>query len=117
MLIIRKAQMDAFAAAALTERVCDHVKEFFPERCASFSSQDLRQFVATGIKKAALYGFNASPEVCQYVDLMFLLGDEFDTDPSLRWAANLLRKGGYTPELRMDLLFGAAIEHLEQKEA
>lgn len=117
MLIIRKVQMDSFAAAALTERVCDHVKEFFPEGCASLSPENFLQFVETGVKKAALYGFNASPEVCQYVDLMFLLGREFDTDPSLRWAANILQKPGYTPELRMDLLFGAAIEHLEQKEA
>jgi hypothetical protein len=73
--------------------------------------------VETGIRKAALYGFSASPEICQYVDLMFLLGREFDTDPSLRWAEDLLRRPGYTPELRMDLLFGAAVKHLERKEA
>lgn len=115
MLTIREAQMDAFAQAALRERLWEHVREFFPERCASFAPGGLQEFLDFGMRRASRYKFTGSAEICQYADLMFLLGPEFDTDPGLPWAQKILHHDGYTPELRMDLLFAAAVDHLQSE--
>ena len=72
------------------QRVYQHVREFFPNRCRELRPQGTREWIALGIERAAKYGFVLERDVCKYIDLMFHLGKDFDNDPLLPWVRPIL---------------------------
>ncbi len=107
-LPIRAEQYQAFVQASLQNfetRALAHLCEFFPEQCQSLGDAGLRRAVAYGIERARSYGISAESEVCQYLDLMFGLGPEFDCDPNLPWAAEILHRAD-EPAARVAQLYG-----------
>jgi hypothetical protein len=70
----------------------DHLRRFFPTQCAAVGEQGLRGIVLDGIERAAGHGVKSRVGICKYIDLMILLGREFETDPRFPSAANILRQ-------------------------
>jgi hypothetical protein len=113
MLVIRREQMQTLEAAQFTAWVTQHVQRFFPESCAKLGPAATAQAVADGLARAREYGFSEPADACRFVDMVFALGPEFDRDPALPWAAELLAADDVTdPTERMDLLTLATKNHL-----
>jgi hypothetical protein len=90
MLTIR-AEQTAALYDDLFERWMDgHLRRFFPSLCADRSAENLRDFVRAGIVKARRYGFVEPAGISGFVDLLLVLGETFDIDPALPWAAGVL---------------------------
>ena len=105
MLIIREAQMEALATAAVRRfetRVCSWLTATFPERCAELGADALRDLVQQGIKKAAGYGINQERDVAEFIALMVRLSPEFDALDTYAWTARLLRRAHVPAELRLE---------------
>jgi hypothetical protein len=93
MLSIRKEQMAVFEKVAegdFENRMLSHIKEFFPEQHGRFAESSLREFIHYGVDRAAAYGIELQPDVCQFIDLMLVFGRDFDHDPALPWASTIL---------------------------
>lgn len=93
MLTIRQQQLDALdrdMRKRFEQRMFAHVQQFFPQRCKALGEASVREWIGTGIARAAGYGVVAEVDVCRYIDVMFVFGREFDTDPQLPWAARIL---------------------------
>lgn len=93
MLTIRKEQMAVFrgpAVKAFEERMVAHLGRCFPKQCRALSEPELRETIQYGIKAAAKYGIIIERDVCRYIDLMVVLGRDFDRDPKLPWASSIL---------------------------
>ena len=115
MLIIRREQKDRCAAqvrAVFEERMLTHLEAVFGQRCESMGRAGVRQMVRHGIEQAGSYGISAEREVCKYIDLMFIFGEQYDVDPALPWAAEILNDEHETPP-KMERLFPAALEFIE----
>ena len=79
---------------------------------ARLDETDLSAFIAKGMRTARGYGFVTAEDICQYIDLMCALGPDFDRDPAISWARDLLTDPGIAePAVRMDLLVDAAHDH------
>ena len=92
---IRPEQMAVFAqneTEKFQDWIVEHLRRFFPEQCEAAGEQGLRRLVLDGIKCAAGYGIKSRRGVCKYIDLMVLLGREFETDQRFPAAANILRQ-------------------------
>jgi hypothetical protein len=70
--------------------------------------QNPQQFVRSGLKKAMSYGISYEENVQLYLECMVELGANFDTDPEILWASNILQNRNQTGEEKMD----AIEEHL-----
>ena len=95
MLTIRNAQMAAFAESLRNQferRMETHLRSRFPERAAAYSSANLTGLVRGGIKQAAHYGIELEPDIRRYLELSLEYGPEFDRDPKLPWAAEILNQ-------------------------
>jgi hypothetical protein len=93
MLKIRKEQMEVFRNGHLqkfADRMMIHLKKFWPEKCKSLGEKGLRDSIMTGIKNAEKYGIIIEYDVASYIDMMYALCFDFDTNPRTGWAGRIL---------------------------
>jgi hypothetical protein len=121
MLIIRKAQMTALRASALTRferQLTEHALKFAPRHAASLGDQQLQLCVHTAVSRARMRGFTLRGPVRLWVELTFMFGIEFDTDPQLHSFVNLLSRPStpnYSDQLsRADNLRMGAVDFTER---
>jgi hypothetical protein len=111
MLTIRKEQEEALGRDRLRRFVIQmeqHLRQFFPARCAELGDEAVREWIHHGIERAAVYGVVAERDVCKYIDVMFTCGREFDEDPKLPWAREILTAQPTYPRVKMDQLVATA---------
>lgn len=97
--------MDAFIRNQNGNWLREHLEKFFPARCTSLGPEGVASWMEYGKKKAAAYGFMQADEVCRYLDFMFALGRDFDTDSQYPWASTILNDQRIPDAgARMDLL-------------
>ena len=92
-MIIRKRQIEAFdeaVAESLECRVLAHLKRVLPRQCATLGEGEVRRRIRAGLAKAERHGFETDYDITRFVDLMFLLGPEFDTVGGVPWAGEVL---------------------------
>ena len=95
-------------------RMVRHVRTFFREPCLDLGDEGTRKAVAHGIRRAASYGIVAQRDVCQYINVMFTFGRNFDADPAQPWAARILGDESITnPSKKMDAVYNEALLHTD----
>ncbi len=116
-LVIRQAQLEAFAAAAeqgFERRLVKLLRQQFPDDCVDLGDDGVTEVVELGIQRAAAHGLQVEGDVCLFVAMMFLFGPEFDEDPALPWAARVLGDARLeTSGERIDALWAEAERQLE----
>ena len=84
MIVIRQNQLDSLLEAGLAEfenEMMAHSKEFSPRLTELLGDEQLRIAVGQAMDRAASYGFTYRGPIRLYIELMFLCGSDFDTDP------------------------------------
>ncbi|MDY6991875.1 MAG: hypothetical protein SVR94_04620, partial [Pseudomonadota bacterium] len=75
----------------------------------------LRKVIQYSVSQAEQYGLTTQREVCLYLNLMLLLGSDFDTDIQLPWAKQALKdETTISPYVRIKRLYDVAMIHLNQ---
>lgn len=109
---IRSEQIEGFSESAsksFENRMVVHLNKHFPQNCAALREPGVREAIGAGIQSAAKYGIVSERDVCKYINLMFAFGRDFDIDPKLPWASNILRTRVYkSPSDRMQALYETA---------
>ena len=116
MLVIRERQLEGMQEAALRrfdDDLYDHVQTYFPRHHRHLGGPQIRRFIAYGRARAAARGFTSERNICLYIDLMVMLGSNFDVDVRLPWAAAMLAEDEHET-LRIDRLANAAMDHLDR---
>jgi hypothetical protein len=117
MLTIRNEQFAVFSDAEVRKFeawVVAHLQRFFPAECAGLGGDpQLRDLVRHGIGRAAVYGVTRKADVSRYVDLMMLLGKDFDVDGRFEWASAILANPG-DGSAKMAALQEAAKDHFRR---
>src|SRR6266540_2596886 len=93
MLIIRPTQLNSFEEAALRhfeDEMVPHLAKFAPKHCQVIGEQAVRQAIRLGIGRARKFGLTNRGPVRFYIELMFMFGCDFDNDPQLDWANEVL---------------------------
>jgi hypothetical protein len=94
MLMIRKEQMQAFEKAAMAsfdQEMAIHCRKFSPHICEQIGDAMLRNTVQGAISRCAAYGFTNRGPIRLFIEMAFLFGSAFDTDPQFTWSAAILR--------------------------
>ena len=114
MLTIRDAQLDVLSRQPRVRFEADlarHVRRYFPHEC---ERGDVAGFVRMGIQRAAAHGFDAQVDTALYLNLMAMLGAEFDEDPQIPWAARGLDDPSIpSPSARLNGVYDRAVAFLE----
>lgn len=93
MLVIRGEQTEAFRQAArrnFEDLMADHLRAFAPVQSKILGDAQVRKVIRLGIERAGAHSLSGRGPVRLYLELMFMLGSDFDTDPQLPWAREVL---------------------------
>lgn len=121
MLTIRKGQMTAFQADALArfeQQLTEHALKFAPRHATSLGNQQLQLCVHTAVLRARERQFTLHGPVRLWIELTFMFGIGFDTDPQLQAFVNVLSQPS-TPDhgdqlRRADSLRTSAVNFAER---
>lgn len=71
-----------------------HSRDFSPRLCEALGEEQLRVAIRLAMARAGRYGFTLRGPIRLYIEMTFLFGSAFDTDPQYPWAAKALRAPG-----------------------
>jgi len=94
MLTIKKEQEKKFFDASFTSfenAMLSHVMTYYPNHYLMMKEPAIRQTIRVAFARAGKYGFDTQRNVCQYLNIMLILGSGFDQDPQYPWAEAMLK--------------------------
>lgn len=97
MLTIRRHQSAMFAQLAVDRFVGElsaHLREHLPRQFGALGEEGVREAIRYGIGRARSYRIESEAGVRVFVQLMFVFGPAFDSDPKLPWASRCLSGEG-----------------------
>jgi len=118
MWTIRQEQTEAFRQHHLQkfeDEMVEHLKKFSPQQCRVAGEPAVRQVIRMGIENGGKYGFTNRGPLRFYIELMFMFGSYFDTDPQYPWVNAVLNDAESVDQMvRADRLFNAMNEYLPE---
>jgi hypothetical protein len=103
------------AETEFEETMARFVRNAFPARCQALGDTGVRETIRYGYRRAAIHRFTRETDRSHFVELLFLLGQNFDQNPSLDWVQTILRDPAISdPSVRMARLWEAASQVLAQ---
>ncbi len=104
---IRREQLAALQVAyerQFCDRAVAYLRRQYPRVCAALEERSIRASVETALQKHATYRFDSEETLLAYLDLMYLLGFDFDRDPEKEWVRGTLTDFDLGPRTRLLLL-------------
>ena len=117
MLKIRKKQNNVLAKAAVKrfeDRVLVHLKKFWPDECKELTEKGVRESIRTGIENAKKYGIETEYDVARYIDLMYTLSSDFDSNTEISWPSEILNDTDMNARKKMDTLYERTEQELQR---
>ncbi len=118
MLKIRKKQYKELGKVTLKQfedEMVGHLKKYFPKYYEIYGEPLIRKVIQYGIARAESYGFVTKRDTPLYIDLMLLLGSQFDEDLQYPWATHILTDKAITePVARADQLYDRAMKFMDE---
>jgi hypothetical protein len=115
MLTIRQKQLDVLTDAHFEAALIQHAKRFFPDACALLGEEGVRETCRRGMERAQVHGLTEDTLISRYLDLVFVFGPEFDTDPRFPWVGRILSDPRTKdPKARLERLFLTAKSYLRR---
>jgi hypothetical protein len=90
--------------------VVQRLTQHFPQHAAALGPKGLREVAALGLDKAGSHGIEGQDDVYLFTCVMVAFGEQFDRNPALPWAAQILASrilGG--PHERVQRLYDTAL--------
>jgi hypothetical protein len=116
MWTIRQQQADSLKQTALQkfeDEMVEHLKKFSPQHCKVAGEPAVREVIRIGIENASKYSFTNRGPLRFYIELMFMFGSYFDTDPQFPWAGAVLKDPEVVDQtIRADRLYAAMNKYL-----
>ena len=116
MLTIRDAQMRAFeenARERFEDEMLRHSREFSPRLAAVLGDARFGVAVRSAIERARQHRLTLRGPVRLFIELSFLFGSSFDSDPQYSWARDILASPD--PEMtRAEALHAKTLEYQEK---
>jgi len=94
----------------------EHIKEFTPQHSSEIGDIAVRKVVQVGIDRAREYDLTNRGPVRFFIEMMFILGCSFDTDPQYPWVKKILKDSAETSDQmkRADSLHIKLIDYMEK---
>jgi hypothetical protein len=104
MLKLREEQLASFSLAmrqAFVNRLMTHVGDCFPQQARALGPEQTRMVLEKTMARADALELQSEHDLCELVNLVFVLGDRFEDDPRLVRVTAVLHDLTITPTARM----------------
>lgn len=107
MLTISKEQMESLSALTrrrYVEKTVPSLRKLFPEQTEKQSDEELRAAVEQGVDRAGKYKITGGREVTLFINFMFGIGKDFDSQAANEWMKKLLEHTDLEQNEKMDTI-------------
>jgi hypothetical protein len=116
VLVIRSEQFNALARIPrldYEDSLIRHFHRFYPVECEHAGAEQVRKLIRYGIDRAIVHGYGSQREIALYINLMLILGCDFDRDPQYPWAGEQLNDTSIEDDFqRIQRVFQTTIDYL-----
>jgi hypothetical protein len=115
-MMIRPEQVTTLKHAVrqnFEEEMVQHARQFSPRLCEVIGDEQLHVAVHDALERAKQYDFTCRGPLRLFVELMFLCGSSFDTDPQYQAIGRILR-GPEHEMLRAQQIHEGQVDYLEK---
>jgi len=108
MLVIRKEQKEIFSQYmrdSFVNRMAMHLRKTFPNKTKELDDKSLKTIIDRGISNAGKYEIRREGDVERYLNLMFALSFDFDTNEKTDWAGRIIKLKDLRSEVRIDYTY------------
>jgi len=116
MWTIRQEQTEAFRQHHLQkfeDEMVEHSKERFAVLCKVIGDEQVRVAVRSGMRRAGTYGFTNKGPIRLFIEMTFLCGSGFDTDPQYPAVSAALRNSA-DQMIRAEQIHREYVEYLKK---
>jgi hypothetical protein len=117
MLTIRASQLGALRAVprrVFEDEMVRHLARYAPRHCQVIGDASVRDGIRLGIERAAHYELTARGPVRFYIESMFMFGSDFDTDPQVPWAGEVLSTPYLDQMAKASRLYERAMDYVDR---
>jgi len=82
---IRRIKDDKFV-----QKVQNFIKLNYPVRTSSLTEKEIDQSIRLGMKRAKAYNLLSEKSMLAFIELMYTLTEDFDTNVNTRWTKSIL---------------------------
>jgi hypothetical protein len=105
------------ARRAFEERAITHLERCFPERCAELGEEGVQASIRDAVERSHRLGLVFEYDIERYLNHMYALGFDFDSNPAYPWVQELLSDASLEPAVLMDVLSERTQQELDAREA
>jgi hypothetical protein len=105
------------ARRAFEERASAHLERCFPERCAELGEEGVQASIRDAVERSHRLGLVFEYDIERYLNHMYALGFDFDSNPAYPWVQELLSDASLEPAELMDVLSERTQQELDAREA
>jgi hypothetical protein len=108
MLKLRQEHLQAFESQVVslfTTRAVAHVKAVWSAECGELGDAGVTETVRNAIARGAAHGLSGELDMIRFVDLYFILAQDFETNPLAMWTRPILADKTLAPSVKMDRLY------------
>jgi hypothetical protein len=108
MFKLRKEHLTAFETHVVNlffSRVSAHLKAVWPDECAELGEPGLAELARNGIQRGAALGLSVEHDLVRYLDLYFILGNNFEANPLAAWTRTILSDRLLSPRMKLERLY------------
>jgi TPR repeat protein len=113
MLVIRQEQWVQVTRSVFEDQMVTHSRTFSPRLCQVLGDAQLRMAVRQAMIRAEGYGFTCRGPIRSYVELIFLFGSDFDSDPQYPGLRRILQSSE-DQMLRAEWLYQEILDYQRQ---
>ncbi len=96
------------------DRMVNHLYKCFSGPCKKIGELQVRKAIQHGIERTKKYGIISQRDICKYLNIMFVFGKDFDTNPNFSWARKILSNpSSHSPSWVIKDLYDAAIQNAD----
>ena len=117
-MVIRQQQLETFELDAehrFEREMAGHLRGFSPQHAKTLNDEILNRIVSDGVERAHAYGLSSRGAVQFFLETMFILGGQFDSDPQYPWAFEILSAVDVVdPNVKADRLHTRVTDFLDK---
>lgn len=118
MLTLRPDQLQSLEQDRILSfelEMSEHARAFSPRHCEILGQSGVRAVVQLAMQRSQRHGFTYRGPIRLFLELVFMLGSDFDTDPLFPWAAEILADRKIPDQMgRADRLYHRSGEYFDE---
>lgn len=107
--------LHATRQTALQANLMARFRELWAAQAEQLGDQAVRDWIDHAVQASGQHGLTLELDVRRYLDIMAVLGRDFDQDTRYPWASAVLADAALRPSTRIDKLSGLVVQELQRR--